>query len=65
MVVILTDISSFQSDKLMYVALSRARSGLYILMSESAQNEYLELKRRRLMFNGRQSEGTIVSNNQA
>lgn len=47
MIVILTDINSFQSDKLMYVALSRARSGLYIIESESANQEYLELQRRR------------------
>lgn len=50
MVVILTDINSFQSEKLMYVALSRARCCLYILESESGQKEYLELQRRRFML---------------
>lgn len=47
MVIILTDIESFQSDKLMYIALSRARSGLYIIESEAASKEYLELQQRR------------------
>ncbi len=48
-VIILTDIDSFQSDKLMYVALSRARVGLNVLTSDSAHSEYLELQRRRFM----------------
>ncbi len=48
-VIILTDVDSFQSDKLMYVAFSRARSGLYILMSDNAVKEYLELQRRRFL----------------
>jgi len=47
-VIILTDIEDFNSDKLMYVGLSRARSGLYILESESASKEYLTLLQRRL-----------------
>ena len=50
MVVILTDIDSFKADKLMYVGLSRARSGLFIFESQNAQNEYLELQRRRFML---------------
>jgi len=50
MVIILADIDSFRMDKLMYVGLSRARSGLYILMSENAQKEYLELQKRRFML---------------
>lgn len=48
-IVILTDIDTFQSHKLMYVALSRARSGLYILESDSAHKEYLELLQRRFV----------------
>lgn len=48
-VIILTDVDSFQSDKLMYVAFSRARSGLYILMSDNALKEYLELQRGRFL----------------
>lgn len=47
-VIILTDINSFADRKLMYVALSRARSGLYILESMEARNEYIELSRKRL-----------------
>ncbi|MHB8963769.1 MAG: AAA domain-containing protein, partial [Saccharofermentanales bacterium] len=49
-VIILIDIDSFESDKLMYVALSRARSGLYIIESEAASKEYLELQRRRFIL---------------
>ncbi len=47
-VIILTDIENFSMDKLMYIGLSRARSGLYILESESASKEYLTLLQRRL-----------------
>lgn len=47
-VIILTDIDDFNSDKLMYVGLSRARSGLYILESGNAANEYQTLLTRRL-----------------
>lgn len=47
-VIILTDIESFSMDKLMYVGLSRARSGLYILESEPASKEYLTLLQRRI-----------------
>lgn len=47
-VIILTDIEDFSMDKLMYVGLSRARSGLYILESEPASKEYLALLQRRL-----------------
>ena len=47
-VIILTDIDSFDSEKLMYVGLSRARTGLYVLESESASKEYLTLLKRRL-----------------
>ncbi len=48
-VIIITDINSFSSEKLMYVGLSRARSGLYILESENANTEYNNLLIRRLL----------------
>ncbi len=51
MVIILTDVESFHDVKLMYVGLSRARSGLYIFETETANKEYGELIRRRY-FNG-------------
>lgn len=47
-IVILTDIEDYNADKLMYVGLSRARSGLYILESEEAAKEYQTLMQRRL-----------------
>lgn len=49
MIIILSDIESLQADKLMYVGLSRARSGLYIFVSETATKEYLELQQRRFI----------------
>lgn len=48
-VIILTDIETFHQEKLMYVALSRARSGLYILESDAASEEYQELLQRRFI----------------
>lgn len=42
-VIILTDIEDFSSEKLMYVGLSRACSGLFVLESDSARKEYDEL----------------------
>ena len=42
-VVILVDIEHFHDKKLMYVGLSRARTGLYVLETESANKEYAEL----------------------
>ena len=42
-VIILTDIESFEDDQLMYVAFSRARTGLYVLESENASQEYVSL----------------------
>lgn len=48
-VIILTDIESFSLDKLMYVGLSRACSGLFILESEAAKKEYDDLLIRRLL----------------
>ena len=47
-VIILTDIEGFSSDKLMYVGLSRACSGLFILETDSAKREYDNLLMRRL-----------------
>ena len=47
--IILTDIESFSDEKLMYVGLSRACSGLFILESEVAKKEYDELWIRRLL----------------
>lgn len=48
-IIILTDIEGFSADKLMYVGLSRACTGLYILESDSAKREYDELLLRRLL----------------
>ncbi|MFO7881459.1 MAG: NERD domain-containing protein/DEAD/DEAH box helicase [Kosmotogaceae bacterium] len=48
-VIILTDIDTFRYTKLMYVALSRARTGLFILESNNANKEYLKLLRRRFI----------------
>lgn len=48
-VIILTDIDSFSSDKLMYVGLSRARAGLFVLESAAAKREYDDLLIRRLI----------------
>ena len=51
-VIILTDIESYDDVRLMYVAFSRARSGLYVLESESAKTEYDSLFIRRCLLNG-------------
>ena len=48
-VIILTDIISFRNEQLMYVALSRATAGLYIIESDSASKEYLLLQQRRFL----------------
>lgn len=42
-VIILTDIASFEHEKLMYVGLSRARSALYIFETEMADKERKKL----------------------
>ena len=42
-IVILTDIESLEDKKLLYVALSRARSALYVFLSGQARQEYLSL----------------------
>lgn len=47
-VIILTDIETIEDKQLMYVALSRARTGLYVIESENARREYVEIQMRRL-----------------
>lgn len=51
-VIIMTDIESFDHEQLMYVGLSRARSGLFILESINARKEYLDIQRRRFLEYG-------------
>lgn len=48
-VVIVVDVSSYQMQQLMYVGLSRARSGLYVFETQGAAKEYDELLKRRLL----------------
>lgn len=48
-VIILTDIEAFSEEKLMYVGLSRACSGLFVLESDTAKKEYDALWVRRLL----------------
>lgn len=48
-VIILTDITTYGNEKLMYVALSRATAGLYVIESDSARKEYLSLQQRRFL----------------
>lgn len=48
-VIILTDIEAFSEEQLMYVGLSRACSGLFVLESEAAKKEYDNLWVRRLI----------------
>lgn len=48
-VIILTDIMTFDDKKLMYVALSRPRTCLYVLESDNAASEYVKLQMRRLL----------------
>ena len=50
-VIILTDIESYKDEKLMYVAFSRARTGLFVLESKNASQEYAELFIRRFFRN--------------
>ena len=47
-VVILIDIDDLEDKKLLYVALSRARSGLYVILSDKARKEYVDIQIRRL-----------------
>jgi superfamily I DNA/RNA helicase len=51
-VIIMTDVESFEHEQLMYVGLSRARSGLFILESSGARKEYLDIQRRRFLEDG-------------
>lgn len=51
-VIIMTDVESFEHEQLMYVGLSRARSGLFILESNGARKEYLNIQRRRFLEDG-------------
>ena len=51
-VIIITNIDTYECEQLMYVGLSRARAGLYLLETKNAHKEYNELLTRRLM-NGR------------
>ncbi len=46
--IILADIESVTDKRMMYVAMSRARYGLYVLSGEEAMNEYLGIYMRRL-----------------
>ena len=48
-VIILTDIEDFSEEKLMYVGLSRACSGLFILESDAAKKEYDDIWVRRML----------------
>ena len=47
-VVIMTDIDSFKDERLMYVAISRAKTKLYILFDEKVDQQRLELLARGL-----------------
>lgn len=47
-IIILVDIDDFSEEQLMYVGLSRARSGLYIFESDKAAKEYNDILFRRL-----------------
>lgn len=51
-VIIVADVESFEHEQLMYVGLSRARSGLFILESREARKEYLDIQRRRFLEDG-------------
>lgn len=48
-VIILADVENFNAEQLMYTGLSRACSGLFILVSEAAKEEYNDRFRRRLI----------------
>lgn len=48
-VIILTDIEAFSEEKLMYVGLSRACSGLFVLESDAAKKEYDDIWVRRML----------------
>ena len=48
-IIIVTDIESFDLEKLMYVGLSRARTGLFIFETNAAKKEYDGLLMRRIL----------------
>ena len=48
-VIILADVNTFSNVQLMYVALSRATAGLYVIESNDAAKEYLSLQQRRFL----------------
>ncbi len=48
-VIVLVDVDSYGVVDLMYVALSRARTALYIFETKAAHSEYTELLKRRLL----------------
>lgn len=50
--IIMVDIDSFEHEQLMYVGLSRARVGLFIIESQKARKEYLKIIKKRLFSNG-------------
>lgn len=47
-IIILVDVDTISNKQLMYVALSRARTGLYVIESREARQEYVEIQMRRL-----------------
>ena len=51
-VIIMVDIDSFEHEQLMYVGLSRARAGLFIIETQKARKEYLRIIKKRLFSNG-------------
>ena len=53
-IIVLTDIDSIKDSKLLYVALSRAKVMLYVVESEKARNEYVQLQLER-WNNGRKA----------
>lgn len=48
-VIILIDIEAYSPNQLMYVALSRARTKLYVLNSNNARKQYTDLLKERIM----------------
>ena len=46
--IILTDLESVTDKRMLYVAMSRARYGLYVLADVKTRNEYLQLYMRRM-----------------
>ena len=51
-IIIITDIDKYDDEKLMYVGLSRARAGLYLIETKYAHKEYNDLLTRRLLNGG-------------